>query len=215
MNREILRSYPRWPTRLSFLNAGTMMIIWQRLIFAVCLTGIFFVDFSGAAVYKYIDQRGRIHFTNVPVTSEYRYYQAETGESARQMASVGELIQRYALIHGLDADLVRAVVRVESNFIAEAVSPRGAIGLMQLHPQTIADLKVMNPYDPTANIAGGAAYLRRMLDRFDNNLDLALAAYNSGPATVERYAGVPPYRETREYIEKVKYYQQLYREGGS
>jgi len=172
-------------------------------------------DFAGAAIYKYVDERGRISLTNIPVNANFRYYQAEPGEKKHQSVAVEDLIKHYAKMYSLDSNLVRAVVRAESNFDERAISLRGAVGLMQLHPQTIIDLAVVDPFDPSENIAGGTRYLRKMLNRFNGDVDLALAAYNSGPATVERYKGIPPYPETKEYIEKVKYYFQLYRQGGS
>lgn len=168
-----------------------------------------------AAVYKYVDHNGRVHYSNVPVLSSYRYYQAEIGDKPHKSVSVMQLIQHYALKNDLDADLVRAVVKAESNFDSQAISAKGAIGLMQLHPGTIKDLKIKDPFDPSANIAGGTKYLRWMLSRFNGNLDFALAAYNAGPSTVERYNGIPPYPETQLYVKKVKLYQQQYHQGGS
>ncbi|MEA3464792.1 MAG: transglycosylase SLT domain-containing protein [Thermodesulfobacteriota bacterium] len=191
------------------------MLSLKLILFLFYLVSVFGVDLAAAAVYKYTDSGGRLHYSNVPVLSKYRYYQAEPGEVARKRPSIANLIKHYARKHRLDPYLIRAVVRVESDFDSGAVSPCGAIGLMQLHPETIKDLNVVDPFDPSANIAGGTKYLRRMLNLFDGDLDLALAAYNAGPSTVKRYNGIPPYPETRSYVNKVKYYQQLYRQGGS
>ncbi len=111
-------------------------------------------------------------------------------------------IHEYADRLELDPDLIRAVIQVESGFDPRARSHKGAMGLMQLMPETATELAVSDPYDPRQNIRGGAAYLRRMLRRFGRT-DLALAAYNAGPEAVARYGGVPPYAETRDYVEKV------------
>jgi soluble lytic murein transglycosylase-like protein len=116
-----------------------------------------------------------------------------------------DLIVEHAQAQGLRADLVRAVVQVESGFNPRAVSTKGAQGLMQLMPATARQLGVRAPFDPVENIRGGTTYLRQLLDRFDGNEELALAAYNAGPLAVDRYGNqVPPYRETRNYVRKVR-----------
>ena len=116
-----------------------------------------------------------------------------------------ELIVKYAEAQGLRVDLVRAVVQVESGYNPRALSVKGAMGLMQLMPDTARLLDVKRPFDPEENIRGGARYLRLLLDRFDGNEELALAAYNAGPEAVGRYGNrIPPYRETRDYVRKVR-----------
>ncbi|WP_051275939.1 transglycosylase SLT domain-containing protein [Desulfovirgula thermocuniculi] len=104
---------------------------------------------------------------------------------------------------GLDPRLLKAVAAAESGFDPRAVSPKGALGLMQLMPGTAREVGVSDPFDPAQSVRGGARYLRSLLDRFGGRLDLALAAYNAGPGVVERHGGVPPYRETREYVRRV------------
>ena len=119
--------------------------------------------------------------------------------------SLGAIISREATRQRVRPELVRAVIRVESAFDPRARSPKGAMGLMQLMPTTAADLQVTDPYDPGQNIRGGVAYLRRLLDRYDGNEELTLAAYNAGPGAVARYGNqVPPFRETRNYLNRVR-----------
>jgi soluble lytic murein transglycosylase-like protein len=118
-------------------------------------------------------------------------------------ASIQNSIQAAARTYNLPSTLIRSVIRAESNFRADAVSPAGAQGLMQLMPATARELGVTDPFDVAQNIDGGARYLRQMLDRFDGDLKLALAAYNAGPGTVQRYNGEVPYRETRDYVRRV------------
>jgi soluble lytic murein transglycosylase-like protein len=113
-----------------------------------------------------------------------------------------ELIDHWSLERDLDPRLVRAVMQVESGYNPRALSDKGAMGLMQLMPDTARDLEVGDPWDPEQNVRGGTAYLRRMLDRF-GDLELALAAYNAGPETVVQYAGVPPFEQTRSYVHQV------------
>lgn len=118
---------------------------------------------------------------------------------------IENLISKHAHINDLDPSLVRAVVQAESNFNPLAVSPVGAEGLMQLMPSTAKTLGVENSFDPEQNIAGGTAYLRNMINKF-GSVPEALAAYNAGPGAVEKYGGVPPYRETQNYVNKVMSY---------
>lgn len=113
------------------------------------------------------------------------------------------LIERHAEEQSLEPRLVRAVMQVESGYNPVARSIDGAMGLMQLMPDTARELAVADPWDPEQNVRGGTAYLRKMLDRFDGDLHLALAGYNAGPEAVDRWGGVPPYSETRSYIERV------------
>lgn len=118
-------------------------------------------------------------------------------------AEIRRLAAEAARRHGLDPDLVMAVAAVESGFRPAAVSPKGARGVMQLMPGTARDLGVADPLDPAANVDGGTRYLRDLLARFDGDLPKALAAYNAGPGAVTRHQGVPPYKETRDYVRKV------------
>lgn len=113
------------------------------------------------------------------------------------------VIARHADSQQLDPKLVRALIQVESGYNPSAVSRKGAVGLMQLMPTTASLLAVSDPYDPDENVRGGTAYLRRMIDRFQGRLELAVAAYNAGPGAVERHGGIPPYRETRDYVRRV------------
>lgn len=118
-------------------------------------------------------------------------------------ADLQPLLTRAGTAYNLDADLLASVVRQESGGHARAVSRAGAQGLMQLMPGTASELGVANSFAPTENIQGGTAYLNELLKKYNDNLPLALAAYNAGPAAVDRYHGIPPYRETRAYVARV------------
>lgn len=116
---------------------------------------------------------------------------------------IDSLIEKYSAKNGLDSDFVRAVIKQESGFNPKAVSRCGAQGLMQLMPQTAQGLGVQDAYDPEDNIEGGTRYLKGLLDRFGQDKELALAAYNAGPGAVNKYGGIPPYQETQNYVKNV------------
>jgi soluble lytic murein transglycosylase-like protein len=119
--------------------------------------------------------------------------------------SYDSLIVQHAQRHGIRVELVRAVIQVESGFNAQAVSPKGAMGLMQLMPATASRFGVLDPFNPAENIRAGVGYLRQLLNRYKENETLALAAYNAGPGAVDRYGSqVPPYRETQNYVRRIK-----------
>jgi hypothetical protein len=128
---------------------------------------------------------------------------AVTAPIATETMSLGEVVQAASQRNNVDAELILSVIRAESAFRSNAVSPKGAQGLMQLMPQTAAQLGVRDVLDPAANVEGGTRYLRQLLDRYNNDLSKALAAYNAGPEHVDQYRGVPPYSETRAYLVKV------------
>ena len=158
-----------------------------------------------AEIYQYIDAKGTISLTNVPSDSRYRRIDVRPNR-LHPVISEKELepmISRFSREHQLHPALIRAVIKAESDFDPLAVSRSGAIGLMQLMPQTAVRLDVRDLYDPEDNIGGGTKYLRQLLDRFRGNLPLALAAYNAGEHVVDRYRTLPPIDETRQYVRKV------------
>jgi len=169
---------------------------------------------ADADIYRYVDASGRVHFTDTPTHGRYDMYMKEEVPVKASNRSYLDIIRRHATSYQLEEALVKAVIKVESDYQPRVVSRKGAQGLMQLIPETAKDLKVSNPFDPYENIRGGSEYLRMMLDLFNNDVELALAAYNSGPSTVKRYGGIPPYDETQKYVKKVKRYLDYYRQVG-
>ena len=163
-----------------------------------------------AEIYQYISPNGTISLTNVPSDARYRKIDVESARfhSALSERELEPLIKRHSSQQQLHPALIRAIIKAESNFDPRAVSRAGAIGLMQLMPQTAVRLDVRDMFDPDENVGGGTKYLRQLLDRFHGNLPLALAAYNAGENIVDRYQSLPPIDETRQYVRKVlRYYR--------
>jgi len=172
---------------------------------------------ASAQIYVWRDQAGNYVLSDKPKdpsaktysvspketaqASDFRTTKATTGSRAEQF---DDLIEQNAAAHGVSPHLVRAVIQQESAFNPLARSHKGAMGLMQLMPHTAAELGVANPYNPAENIRGGVTYLKGLLVKFAENVELALAAYNAGPTAVQRYGTVPPYRETRNYVARIK-----------
>lgn len=168
-----------------------------------------------AGIYSFIDENGTIHFSNAPKDPRFNDKNQVTYlRKYRKQQDIREFdyyIRQAASRYEIDPHLIRAVVATESNYDSYAVSRRGARGLMQLMPATAGDMAVNNSFNARQNIEGGCRYLRRLLNMFDENLHLALAAYNAGPGTVKKYQSIPPYRETQEYVRSVLSKFQLYK----
>jgi len=169
---------------------------------------------AGRPIYTFVDAKGVVHFTDTPRDRRYRKMHAAKPGRGRlsrppQRWEYDGLIGLTARENEIEPALVKAVIAAESNFDPEAVSRKGAQGLMQLMPLTATTLGVEDPLRPTENIRAGTRYLRLMLDRY-GDIELAVAAYNAGPSAVDRWGGVPPYPETRDYVRRVMNYYRHY-----
>ena len=186
-------------------------------IVILCIILSFFPYCGHAAVYGYVDEGGTYHFTNmVPVGKKFRVVISDRIKSIMVKSVINntnydDMITQHATSHGIDPLLVKAVMKTESNFNPRALSHKGAQGLMQLMPDTARFMNVADPFDPEDNIKGGTRYLKYLDGIFAGNLELILAAYNAGPGRVIEYKmNVPPYEETKAYIQRVKaYYNKL------
>jgi soluble lytic murein transglycosylase-like protein len=161
-----------------------------------------------ADIYRYVDEDGVIHFSNVPNHYRYRLYISDGSmDYQAYFDRYDRIIRQAARKHGVDSSLIKAVIRAESDFDKHAVSSKGAQGLMQLMPETAKELEVEDSFDPKENIHAGVRYLKRQLKNFQNDVTLALAAYNAGENAVRRYGHrIPPYKETRTFVDRVLRY---------
>ncbi len=187
------------------------------MVTRVLLTAALFVALwpahANAQIYAWRDATGTLVLSDRVIDQPTDIYQVEGApryvstvpvESTSARERYEPYVIEYSNRHSLRPELVRAVIQVESGYNARALSPKGAMGLMQLMPDTARMLGVQRPYDPEQNIRGGTRYLRLLLDKYDGNEELALAAYNAGSGAVDRYGKrIPPYRETRDYVRKV------------
>ena len=174
----------------------------------VCVIGS--VRPAQAQIYSWQDAKGILVLSNSPQGSAPRAGQMNAARVAAvpQLLSARTtyepLIRQHASNHGIRPDLIRAVIQVESAFNPRAVSPKGAKGLMQLMPATAVSFGVLDPFNPGENIRAGVSYLRQLLNRYNNNEQLALAAYNAGPGAVDKYGStIPPYQETQDYVRRI------------
>ncbi|MBW2302666.1 MAG: lytic transglycosylase domain-containing protein [Deltaproteobacteria bacterium] len=172
------------------------------------------VPIASADIYRYCDKNGVWHFSNIKSDPRYKLYiRSRPRRDELNVRDYDRIILQAARRFRVDPHLIRAVIKAESDFDRRAVSKKGARGLMQLMPETAYAMKVSNPFDPRENIIGGTRYLRLLLERFNQDKKLALAAYNAGPETVEAFNGIPPYPETMTYVKRVLTYYERFRSG--
>lgn len=187
--------------------AKIIFLVIPFIAIQIGLASIAFAD-----IYKYVDDDGVIHLTNVPTDPSAKYVlilrerRPVIFNLKNDNGQYDPLIEKAAAKYNVDSALIKAVIKAESNFNHRAVSRAGAQGLMQLMPATALSLNVHDSFHPENNIEGGVKYLRYLLDLFKGNRPFALAAYNAGENAVIRYNGIPPYQETRNYVQKVMQY---------
>ncbi len=193
------------------LKRGVHTAKWVVALVSLVLAGA-----AEAGTFRFEDEAGTVHYTNIPTDPRYRRVRGLPADRSavpftarpvlrgRVVGPYAELIRTMAEQHRVDHRLVEALVTVESGGNPRAVSRKGAQGLMQLMPQRSAELGVQNPFDPPQNVDGGVRHLRDLLQRFGGDVTLALAAYNAGEEAVLTYRGVPPYPETQEYVRRIR-----------
>jgi soluble lytic murein transglycosylase-like protein len=196
--------------------------------FVLPLAVVLLAGSASADIYQYVDSEGVVHFTNArPTDQKYKLYvKGSEGRSGVRPGVVpvppsdrdiarftryDEFIRQAASLYQIPEQLVRAVIKVESDYDPRAVSVAGARGLMQLMPDTADRLQVRDIDDPRENIFGGVRFLRILANTFNGDLELTIAAYNAGEDAVMRYGGIPPYAQTRDYVVKVTQYYRRYR----
>lgn len=196
----------------------------SRLLRPTSVAGLLVLTASAvrADIYKTVGEDGVISFTNTPKSGSQRVVKKSTAAPQRAVmptdTSPGRTsrydayIREAAVLYQIPESLIRAVIKVESNFDPRALSPANAHGLMQLIPSTAERMMVQDIYDPRQNVFGGTRYLRILANLFNGDLQLTIAAYNAGENAVIRYGGIPPYQETQRYVVKVLEYYRHYRE---
>jgi soluble lytic murein transglycosylase-like protein len=187
----------------------------------VLLTVMSFYGSAYADIYRYEDDEGIVHFTDAPTDKRFKVFMRDIKKdkllrtklrliTTANPAEYEQIIKTCSEKYGVNSSLIKAVIHAESGYNPNAVSNKGASGLMQLMPGTARSLKVANSFDPKDNVEGGVKYLRFLLDTFRGDVSLALAAYNAGLTRVAKYGGIPPYAETRTYVNRVLSYMQSY-----
>jgi hypothetical protein len=198
--------------RICFLNTYSPLLGVILLAIIISLPGIDSPCYGG--IYRYIDGNGDYHFTNCPRDPRYELYIPEEGDSRPVRVDPKQyepVIEEFSTKYGVDSALVKAIIRAESDFDMYAVSRKGAKGLMQLMPQTAMQWRVIDVFDPRQNIEGGVRHLKHLLQTFENNLALSIAAYNAGKEVVIQNYSIPPYDETQNYVRKVLRYYESYK----
>lgn len=188
------------------LHGQLISLSGQKLVFCICLAVFFFCLPAHADIFVKRNSDGTLVFSNCPTGETWDVYYREKPrhvQAARKRAHFEKLISDIAMHQGLDPHVIKSIVQVESGYNPSALSSKGAIGLMQLMPETASAMGVSNPWDPTQNITAGIKYFSALLSRYKGDLMKALAAYNAGPTAVDVYGGIPPYQETEEYVRSV------------
>jgi soluble lytic murein transglycosylase-like protein len=196
------------------------------VIITILLWSLVVPSAARADIYKYVDEEGIYHFTDAPTDKRFKIFMRDLRKDKELRTKLkyattvdpGEfeqLIRTCSDKYGVSSSLVKAVIHAESGYNPNAVSRKGASGLMQLMPGTAKSLKVANRFNPKDNVEGGVKYLRFLLDTFRGDVSLAVAAYNAGLSKVAKYGGIPPYNETRTYVNRVLAYMKSYQESGS
>jgi hypothetical protein len=169
---------------------------------------------SYADIFKYVDENGVLCYTDTPLnrkanrilkekTDKTPVHRQSVRSDFKDAADYHSIVHEKAAVYNMDPSLIKAVIKTESNWNSKAISRKGAVGLMQLMPSTASDMNVHNPFNPEENIEGGTRYLKYLIERFNGDITLALAAYNAGPKTVEKFGYVPPITETKQYVSRV------------
>lgn len=201
-------------------------LVWIAVV--LVFAGFIGMQPLSAKMYKFTDKDGIVHYTNIRPTgqknvttftfpcyaSDHKCNQLDWESIPLNRLAYDEEIRAVAETFAVDESLIRAIIHAESAYHADALSPKGAQGLMQLMPATQRELDVVDVFDPLSNIEGGTLYLSRLLNQFDQSINLAAAAYNAGPGAVREYGGIPPYEETREYVRRVNILYRRYRDSG-